>query len=193
MRTNALHHGRLSTGHQSPETATDHPARKHQKRLPSLQGVCSVCVSAQETHVDAEGDQVVGVLEVVGDGLRQVEGQLDELKGRARICGGEDDPTSVVQHRDVCRQYHLGIQSSMEDGDGDGGGGDDDDVPPYRVARADADSKLLPYKSVVDPLGNIMEGFSIIRTGEKDRGIALLPHLPLKLDLMDSLWRAHLR
>lgn len=73
--------------------------------------VCTWCVFELRTHVNAEGNQIVGVLEVVGDGLRQVERKLDELKGGASICGGEDDPTSVVQHGDVCRQYHLGIQA----------------------------------------------------------------------------------
>lgn len=60
---------------------------------------------------------------MVGDGLGQVEGQLDEPEGRASICGGEDAPTSVVQHGDVCRQYHLGIQSSTDDEDDDDDGG----------------------------------------------------------------------
>lgn len=96
-----------------------------------------------ETHVNAEGDQVFGVLEVVGDGLRQVERQLDELKGGAGICGGEDYPTLVFQHWDVCRQYHLGIQCSI-DNDVDEGDDDDDDgiinsqssfLPSCRVPR----------------------------------------------------------
>lgn len=51
-------------------------------------------------------------------------------------------------------------------------------VPPYRVAGSNADSELLPYESVVDPLRNVMEGFSRIRTGEKDRGTPLIPHSP---------------
>ncbi len=35
----------------------------------------------------------------------------------------------------------------------------------YRAAWSNTDSKLLPYEGVVDPLGNIKERFSIIRTG----------------------------
>lgn len=62
------------------------------------------------THVDAEADQVSGVEEVVRDGLSQVEGQLDEPEGGAGVGGGEDDPASVVHHRDVCCQYHLPIK-----------------------------------------------------------------------------------
>lgn len=66
--------------------------------------------SSRETHIDAEGNEVVRVEEVVRDWLSQVEGQLDELEGRARIRGGEDDPASVVHHRDVCCQYHLSVK-----------------------------------------------------------------------------------
>lgn len=44
---------------------------------------------------------------MVRDWLIQVEGQLDELEGRAGIRGGEDDPASIVHHRDVCCQNHL--------------------------------------------------------------------------------------
>lgn len=59
------------------------------------------------THIDAKGNEVVWIVEVVRNGLRQVEGQLDELKGRAGIPRSEDDPTSVLHHWDVCRQNHL--------------------------------------------------------------------------------------
>lgn len=59
------------------------------------------------THIDAEGGEVVRVVEVVRDWLSQVEGQLDELEGGAGIRGGEDDPAAVVHDRNVRRQYHL--------------------------------------------------------------------------------------
>lgn len=62
------------------------------------------------THIDAESHEVIGVEEVVRDWLSQVEGQLDELKGRASIRGGEDDAASVVQHGYICCQYHLSIE-----------------------------------------------------------------------------------
>lgn len=62
------------------------------------------------THIDAEGHEVVGVEEVVRDRLSQVEGQLDELEGRAGVRGGEDDPARVVHHRDVRCQNHLSVQ-----------------------------------------------------------------------------------
>lgn len=62
-------------------------------------------------HINAEGHEVVRVEEVVRDWLSQVEGQLDELEGRAGIRGGEDDPAPVVHHRYVCRQYHLSIKT----------------------------------------------------------------------------------
>lgn len=37
----------------------------------------------------------------------------------------------------------------------------------YRAPRSNTDSKLLPYEGVVDPMGNVMEGFCIIRTDER--------------------------
>ncbi len=61
-------------------------------------------------HIDAESHQVIRVEEVVCDWLSQVERKLDELEGRAGVCGGEDDPTSVVHHWYVCCQYHLSIK-----------------------------------------------------------------------------------
>lgn len=39
----------------------------------------------------------------------------------------------------------------------------------YRAPRSNADSKLLPYEGVVDPLGNVMEGFSVIRADERGK------------------------
>lgn len=36
----------------------------------------------------------------------------------------------------------------------------------YRAPWSNAYSKLLLYEGVVDPLGNVMEGFSIIRADE---------------------------
>lgn len=67
-----------------------------------------VCVAeCSETHVDAEGRQVVGVEEVVRDGLSQVEGQLYESERCPGICRGEDDPTWIAKNRRVCSQYHL--------------------------------------------------------------------------------------
>lgn len=65
------------------------------------------------THIDAEGHEVVGVEEVVGDWLSQVEGQLDEPEGGAGIRGREDDPAWVVHHRYVRCQYHLSIKGAV--------------------------------------------------------------------------------
>lgn len=64
-------------------------------------------VKQRGTHVDAQGHEVVWIEEVVRDWLGQVEGQLDELEGRAGIGGGEDDSASVVHHGYICRQDHL--------------------------------------------------------------------------------------
>lgn len=64
------------------------------------------------THIDAEGHEVVGVEEVVGDWLSQVEGQLDEPEGGAGIRGGEDDPAWVVHHWYIRCQYHLLIKGA---------------------------------------------------------------------------------
>lgn len=46
MRKNALRHEPLSTRRQSPARATDRPASRGGKEecLPSLQGVCSLCI-----------------------------------------------------------------------------------------------------------------------------------------------------
>ncbi len=41
----------------------------------------------------------------------------------------------------------------------------------YRAPRSDADSKLLPYEGVVDPVGNVMEGFSVIRADERGKEV----------------------
>lgn len=59
------------------------------------------------THIDAEGGEVVRVVEVVRDWLSQVEGQLDELESGAGIRGSEDDPATVVHDRNVRCEYHL--------------------------------------------------------------------------------------
>lgn len=61
------------------------------------------------THINAESNKVVRVEEVVRDWLSQVEGQLDKFEGCASICGCEDDPASVVHHRNVGCQYHLPV------------------------------------------------------------------------------------
>ena len=61
----------------------------------------------RDTHVDADDHKVVGVEEVEGDWLGQVEGQLDVVEGDAGVGGGEDDPAGVVHHRRVRRQDHL--------------------------------------------------------------------------------------
>lgn len=50
------------------------------------------------THLDAQRHQQVGVEEVVGDGLRQVEGKLDEAKGGTGVCRGENDAARMVHH-----------------------------------------------------------------------------------------------
>lgn len=59
------------------------------------------------THINAQGHKVVRVEEVICDWLCQVEGQLNELESCTGICGGEDNPTWIFQHRYVCCQYHL--------------------------------------------------------------------------------------
>lgn len=43
----------------------------------------------------------------------------------------------------------------------------------YRAPRSDTDSKLLPYESVVDALGNVMERLSVIRTEERGSEVKL--------------------
>lgn len=40
-------------------------------------------------------------------------------------------------------------------------------VLTYRAPWTNANSKLFSYESVVDPMRNVVEGLSIIRTGEK--------------------------
>lgn len=61
------------------------------------------------THINAPSYQVVMVQKVVCDWLSKVEGQLDECKGRTSICGGEDDPSWIVHHWNICGQNHLFI------------------------------------------------------------------------------------
>ena len=69
----------------------------------------------EQPHVDAEGHQVVGAEEVVGDWPSQVEGQLDELEGGACVPGGEDDPAGVVDDGRVRSQDHLSLKRSVRE------------------------------------------------------------------------------
>lgn len=39
----------------------------------------------------------------------------------------------------------------------------------HRAPRSNTDSKLLLYEGVVDPLGDVMEGFSVIRTDDRNK------------------------
>lgn len=108
----ARHRELLSTLSQSPERAKDRPASQEKKQNKTMFAWTLGCVlnvravnarRKVEAHVDAEGHQVVGVEEVVGDGLSQVEGQLDEPERCPGVCGGEDDPTRVAKNGRVCR------------------------------------------------------------------------------------------
>lgn len=40
----------------------------------------------------------------------------------------------------------------------------------YRAPWTNTDSELFPYEGVVDLMGNVMEGFPVIRTSERERG-----------------------
>lgn len=44
----------------------------------------------------------------------------------------------------------------------------------HRAPRSNADSKLLPDEGVVDPVGDVVEGFSVIRANERGKKVFLL-------------------
>lgn len=112
-----------------------------------------------------------------------METQLDEAEGRACIGGGEDNPTGVVQHRYVRCQYHLPAGEKWIRDAGLRVRSIAWTLNPelaltYGAPGTNANPELLFDEGVVDPLGNVMEGLSVIRTGDKRRRRGFASYLP---------------